>query len=76
MNSFIRKEILTAKQHLQSVNMNYREHFLHSSGYSLTFFNASAKAFIHALFPSAFITTSSDLTKKLNSIEMKTKYER
>ena len=73
MNNFIRKEILTAKQHLQSVNMSYREHFIHSTEYSLTFFNASAKAFIHALFPSIFLTTSTDLTKKLNEIEMKTK---
>ena len=73
MNNFIKKEILTTKQHLKSVNMNYREHFIHSTNYSLTFFNASAKAFIHALFPSTFLTTSTDLTKKLNAIEMKTK---
>jgi len=73
MNNFIRKETLTAKQHLQSVNMNYREHFIHSTRYSLTLFNASANAFIHALFPSTFTTTSTHLTKKLNAIEMKTK---
>ena len=49
--------------------MSYKQHFLHSTSYSLCFLCASTKAFIHAIFPSKFLTTSTDLTKKLNTIE-------
>jgi hypothetical protein len=47
--------------HPASVCMTYFQHFVFSMMLSRKFAIGSWKAFIHALYPSAYITSSSDL---------------
>ena len=62
---------LNSINHLQEVNMNYFEHLKFSSFLGLQFFIASQKAFIHALIPGLFTTSSTDYTDSLNRILQK-----
>mgnify|MGYP000933097370 CR=1 FL=1 len=66
--NLINNHINLSKHHLHEVNMNYFQHAAHSFSYSKTYFIASIKALIHGLYPSIFMTTSTDLEKKLNVI--------
>lgn len=68
LRRFFLKEYKIIQSHLKDVNMNYKEHFKHSLSFSKEFMEASYKASIHAIFPSKYPTTSTDLTKKLNKI--------
>ena len=52
--------------HPNSVCMSYYTHFCFSMNLSRILFIGSIKAFIHAIFPNFFITSSSDL---LNNIQ-------
>jgi len=55
---------IVSRQHLNSVNMTYSEHLKHSSGFSLMFIKSSYKALVHGLFPSIYVTSSSDTILK------------
>jgi len=68
LRRFLLKEYKIIQSHLKDVNMTYQEHFKHSLNFSKVFMGASYKAFIHAICPSKYLTTSTDLTKKLNKI--------
>ena len=46
--------------HPNSVNLTYFEHFKLSLSFGLSLSIASFKAFIHALFPFIFITSTTD----------------
>jgi hypothetical protein len=52
--------------HLTEVNMTYTEHFINSFDYSTIFLIASIKALIHAIIPSQYKTSSSDLLNMSN----------
>lgn len=58
--------------HPNSVCMNYYQHFRFSMKLSTMFFIASIKSFIHAIFPTFFITSSSllleDLKKEFETV--------
>lgn len=64
---FFQKELTKTSNHLKDVNMSYIEHFIHSSKFSILFFNASLKALSHAIIPSTYLTSSTDLIKKLQT---------
>jgi len=66
--NLINKHINLSKDHLTDVNMTYIQHTKHSFSYAKTYFIASNKALLHGLFPSTFMTASTDLEKQLNSI--------
>ncbi len=51
--------------HPNSVCMTYFEHMKLSMGFSKTLFVASLKALVHAFLPNVYITSSSDVTKKM-----------
>ena len=51
--------------HPESVCMSYFDHFCFSLKLSKMLCVASYKAFIHAIFPNAYITSSSDLVDEL-----------
>lgn len=55
---------VVSQRHLKSVNMTYNEHLKHSSGFSLMFIKSSYKALVHGLFPSIYVTSSSDTILK------------
>lgn len=67
MFRFVQNEITIASKHLNNVNMSYCEHFTHSLKFSIKFFNASLKALSHAIIPSTYLTSSSDLIKNLQT---------
>jgi len=46
--------------------MTYFQHAIFSSSLGISLLAASFKAFIHAIIPSLFITSSSDLVKSLD----------
>ena len=52
-------------KHPAQVNMTYLEHFKLSLNLSNILFQGSVKAFIHAIYPDIFITSTSDTTKLL-----------
>ena len=52
-------------KHPVQVNMTYFEHFKLSLHLSNILFKGSIKAFIHAIYPDIFITSTSDTTKLL-----------
>ena len=52
-------------QHLKDVCMSYFDHMYFSLFLCITFAIGSYKAFVHALIPSLFITSSSDLIKEV-----------
>ena len=61
---------IVSQHHLNSVNMTYIEHLKHSSGFSLMFIKSSYKALDHGLFPSIYVTSSSDtIIKCLEKME-------
>lgn len=65
---------IVSEQHLNSVNMTYIEHLKHSSGFSLMFIKSSYKALVHGLFPSIYVTSSSDtILKCLEKMENRKK---
>tara|TARA_B100000524_G_C23635515_1_gene364786 strand:+ start:172 stop:381 length:210 start_codon:yes stop_codon:yes gene_type:complete len=47
-------------KHPQNVCMDYFEHFKFSSNLGIIFLKASLKAFIHAILPDCYISSSSD----------------
>jgi hypothetical protein len=49
-------------KHPQNVCMDYFEHFKFSSNLGIIFLKASLKAFIHAILPDCYISSSSDHT--------------
>lgn len=51
--------------HPNKVCMSYFEHMKLSLGFSKTFCIGSMKAFAHAFFPNAFITSTSDINKQI-----------
>ena len=51
--------------HPNSVCMSYYTHFRFSMNLSRKLFIASIQAFVHAIFPNIFITSSSDLVNEL-----------
>lgn len=53
-------------KHPNSVCMNYFQHMKLSLGFSKTFLVGSFQAFTHALFPNIFITSTSDIQKKIS----------
>ena len=55
-------------QHPQSVCMTYFQHFSFSLNLCLFFSKKSIQALIHAVFPSLFITSSSDTQKELSNL--------
>ena len=53
-------------KHLNNVCMTYSKHFLFSMNLSKIYLKSSCKAFIHAIFPNLYITSSSDTQKKID----------
>lgn len=51
--------------HPNSVCMSYYTHFCFSMNLSRKLFIGSIQAFMHAIFPNFFITSSSDLLKEM-----------
>lgn len=51
--------------HPNSVCMSYFQHMQLSLGFSWKFLVGSFKAVIHAFFPNAFITSTSDIQREL-----------
>ncbi len=54
--------------HPRNVCMTYLEHFKVSMNLSKIFLLASLKAFIHAIYPDFFITSSTDTVEKAKKI--------
>ena len=52
--------------HPNSVKMSYFEHFKVSFIYSYQLFIGSIKALIHAIIPSLYITSTSDVLREIN----------
>ena len=52
-------------QHPKDVCMTYFSHFWFSLSLSLKLAKGSIKAFIHAIYPDKFITSTSDITKDI-----------
>lgn len=53
--------------HPASVCMSYWKHFHFSFGLGMKFAVGSIQAFIHAVYPDAFVTSSSDLLKSIQT---------
>ena len=47
--------------------MTYTEHFCRSMGFSFDLCLGSLKAFVHAILPQFFISSSTEIAKKLHS---------
>lgn len=62
---------MASTAHLKSVCMTYFQHMKFSMSLSKDFFSASAKAFVHGVYPGAFITSSSDAVEDIKN-KMKT----
>lgn len=54
-------------KHLDKVNMSYFEHMKHSLSLSRLYFEGGVKAIVHAVYPSAYETSSTDIQKKINN---------
>lgn len=52
-------------KHPSDVNMTYIEHFKHSMYFSYILLDNSIKAFVHAIIPEFFKTSTTDVNKKL-----------
>jgi len=52
-------------KHPNSVCMSYFQHMKLSLGFSKTFLVGSFQAFSHALFPNTYITSTSDIQKRI-----------
>ena len=57
--------IKSSKAHLETVNETYFEHQGVAFRYGLRCLKAAMMAFVHGLVPGFFITSASDLVKKL-----------
>jgi hypothetical protein len=57
-------------RHPNSVCMTYFQHMSLSLGFSKNLFVGSLKAYVHAIIPSSYITSTSDLIHDINK-EMK-----
>lgn len=55
-------------KHPQSVGMTYTSHMKHSLKISSIMMKGSAKAFVHAIFPDIFITSSTDINQTLKEM--------
>jgi hypothetical protein len=55
-------------KHPEEVGMTYTEHFKHSMYFSLILADSSIKAFIHAIMPIFFETSTTDVNKKLTTL--------
>ena len=64
-NTFYQKYSYGYFTHPASVCMSYLEHLIFSMSISARFAVGSDQAFVHALYPDAFITSSSDLVNEL-----------
>lgn len=53
--------------HLNKVNMSYFEHMKHSLSLSKLYFEGTVKSIIHAFYPTAYETSSTDIQKKINN---------
>ena len=53
-------------EHPKKVCMTYIDHFCFSYKLSVLFFEASVKAFIHAILPDVYITSSSEINNKIH----------
>lgn len=51
--------------HPKNVCMTYYQHFIFSSTLGVKLIISGCKAFIHAIFPSLFITSTTDFNKDL-----------
>lgn len=51
--------------HPKNVCMSYFQHFLFSFKLSVYFFKKSIQAFVHSIYPSLYITSSSDVPREL-----------
>lgn len=58
---------MTSSAHLKSVCMTYFQHMKFSMSLSKDFLSASAKAFIHGVYPGAFITSSTDAVEDIKN---------
>ena len=56
------------KNHLKKVGMTYTEHFFVSFKLSKLFFKSSYLAFLHAIFPNIYTTSSIDAVKNVKKI--------
>lgn len=61
--------------HLESINLTYKEHFIRSAELSGLLFIASLQAFVHAFIPQVFQTSTTDalihITAKLHNKDTK-----
>lgn len=55
-------------KHPEEVNMTYTEHFKHSMYFSYLFLDSGIKAFIHAIFPEFFKTSTTDVNIKVTKL--------
>ena len=60
-------------KHPKNVNMTYFEHLKLSLYFSYELFIGSIKAFVHAIYPDMFITSTSDLVHNIQQILIKHK---
>jgi hypothetical protein len=51
--------------HPNAVCMSYFQHMKLSLGFSASYLEGSAKAFAHAFFPNAFVTSTTDINEKV-----------
>ncbi len=57
-------------KHPNNVCMSYREHMNFSLGLSKDLFVGSVQAFVHAIYPDVFVTSTTDL---LDNLQKRTK---
>ena len=55
-------------QHPKAVCMTYFQHARISMNFSYMFLKASKEAFIHAIYPDKYITSTSDTVKEITKI--------
>ena len=53
-------------KHLNEMNMNYFQHMFISLNYTLILFISCIKAFIHAIIPDIFTTSTSECIREIN----------
>ena len=53
--------------HLTKVKMSYFQHLNHSLHFSRILFSGSIKAFVHGILPTMYETSTTDLTRELNT---------
>lgn len=55
----------STESHLQQVSMTYQEHKDLSLQFAASLFMGSLKAVVHAFFPNAFVTSTSELVAQI-----------